>query len=59
LGLTIAQKIVQDHGGSLELESSFPGSTVILMALPCVSSRVGGIADIPHQPSASSSAADT
>lgn len=34
LGLTIAQKIVQDHGGSLELENSMPGETVILITLP-------------------------
>ena len=34
LGLTIAQKIVQDHGGSLELEHSTPGNTVILIRLP-------------------------
>jgi signal transduction histidine kinase len=34
LGLTIAQKIVQDHGGSLELEESVPGNTVMLMTLP-------------------------
>ncbi|HEY3927813.1 MAG TPA: HAMP domain-containing sensor histidine kinase [Candidatus Koribacter sp.] len=34
LGLTIAQKIVQDHGGYLELESSTPGETVVLISLP-------------------------
>lgn len=34
LGLTIAQKIVQDHGGSLELEHSAPANTVILIRLP-------------------------
>ncbi len=37
LGLTIAQKIVQDHGGSLELENSVAGCTVILMTLPAAS----------------------
>jgi signal transduction histidine kinase len=36
LGLTIAQKIVQDHNGSLELESSMPGRTVMRMVLPRV-----------------------
>ena len=36
LGLTIAQKIVQDHGGSLELEHSEPGNTVMLIVLPQV-----------------------
>jgi signal transduction histidine kinase len=34
MGLTIAQKLVQDHGGSLELEYSTPGNTAILMTLP-------------------------
>ena len=43
LGLTIAQKIVQDHNGSLELESSMPGRTVIRMVLPriCHKAAVG------------------
>jgi signal transduction histidine kinase len=36
LGLTIAQKIVQDHGGDLQLESSSPGSTVFLLLLPII-----------------------
>jgi signal transduction histidine kinase len=36
LGLTIAQKIVQDHNGSLELESSNPGRTVMRIVLPRV-----------------------
>ncbi len=36
LGLTIAQKIVQDHGGSLQLESSVPGRTVMKIVLPRV-----------------------
>ena len=36
LGLTIAQKIVQDHQGSLELESSAPGRTVMRIVLPRV-----------------------
>jgi signal transduction histidine kinase len=34
LGLTIAQKIVQDHNGSLCLESSMPGRTVMEIVLP-------------------------
>lgn len=34
LGLTIAQKIVQDHHGSLQLESSVPGRTVMQIVLP-------------------------
>lgn len=34
LGLTIAHKIVQDHGGTLVLESSEPGSTTFVITLP-------------------------
>jgi len=34
LGLTIAQKIVQDHHGTLRLESSAPGRTVMQIILP-------------------------
>jgi signal transduction histidine kinase len=34
LGLTIAQKIVQDHSGTLQLESSAPGRTVMRIVLP-------------------------
>lgn len=34
LGLTIAHKIILDHGGSLQLENSEPGSTVFLIVLP-------------------------
>ncbi len=34
LGLTIAQKIVQDHSGTLQLESSAPGHTVMQILLP-------------------------
>jgi signal transduction histidine kinase len=34
LGLTIAQKIVQDHHGSLQLASSIPGCTVMEIVLP-------------------------
>jgi signal transduction histidine kinase len=41
LGLTIAQKIVQDHDGSLQLECSRPGSTVMQIVLPRVSARRG------------------
>jgi signal transduction histidine kinase len=34
LGLTIAQKIVQDHSGQLQVESSSPGHTVMRITLP-------------------------
>jgi len=36
LGLTIAQKIVQDHSGTLQLQSSRPGRTVMQIVLPRV-----------------------
>jgi signal transduction histidine kinase len=39
LGLTIAQKIVQDHDGSLQVEQSVPGYTVMRIILPRVSAR--------------------
>jgi signal transduction histidine kinase len=39
LGLTIAQKIVQDHGGSLQLESSTYGQTVMQIILPRISRK--------------------
>ncbi len=34
LGLTVAQKIMQEHGGSIALESSAPGATVFKLFLP-------------------------
>jgi signal transduction histidine kinase len=34
LGLTIAQKIVQDHSGQLQVETSSPGHTVLRITLP-------------------------
>jgi signal transduction histidine kinase len=34
LGLTIAQKIVQDHSGQLQVEQSVPGCTVMQITLP-------------------------
>lgn len=39
MGLTIAQKIVQDHDGSLQLERSVPGCTVMQIILPKTSAR--------------------
>ncbi len=39
LGLTIAQKIVQDHDGSLQLQSSTFGHTVMEIVLPRVSRK--------------------
>ncbi len=40
LGLTIAQKIVQDHDGTLQLESSVPGRTVMQIVLPRVCKKI-------------------
>jgi signal transduction histidine kinase len=40
LGLTIAQKIVQDHDGTLRLESSVPGRTVMQIVIPRVCKKV-------------------
>ena len=37
LGLTIAEKIVQDHSGQLRVEESRPGRTVMRITLPSVS----------------------
>jgi signal transduction histidine kinase len=34
LGLTIAEKIVQDHSGELQVEKSMPGCTVMRITLP-------------------------
>jgi signal transduction histidine kinase len=39
LGLTIAQKIIQDHNGSLQLQSSTQGQTVMQIILPRVSRK--------------------
>ena len=39
MGLTIAQKIVQDHDGSLQLEHSEPGCTIMHIVLPKASTR--------------------
>ncbi len=52
LGLTIAQKIVQDHNGSLHLESSIPGRTVMEIVLPRVCSKKAAASD-PHVADAS------
>jgi len=41
LGLTIAQKIVQDHHGSLHMEFSGPGRTVMQVVLPRQSASRG------------------
>ncbi len=38
LGLTVVQKIMQEHGGSIVLESSAPGSTVFKLFFPLTAS---------------------
>ena len=38
LGLTVAQKILQEHGGSIMLESTTPGCTVFRILLPLIAS---------------------
>jgi signal transduction histidine kinase len=38
LGLTVAQKIIQEHGGSIVLESAAPGATVFKLFLPLTAS---------------------
>jgi signal transduction histidine kinase len=53
LGLTIAQKIVQDHHGSLKLESSVPGRTVMKIVLPRTAAKTAHAESNP--PSASQS----
>jgi signal transduction histidine kinase len=37
LGLTIVKKIVEDHGGTVALESTSPGRTVFRISLPSAS----------------------
>lgn len=44
LGLTIAQKIVQDHSGDLQVEVTTPGHTVMRITLPAaVAANVAGV----------------
>jgi signal transduction histidine kinase len=40
LGLTVVQKIVQDHGGDVAVENTSPEGTVFVVTLPLVSSSV-------------------
>jgi signal transduction histidine kinase len=43
LGLTIVQKIIADHGGSVDIESTRPGHTVFRLVLPfSLGPRPGG-----------------
>ena len=53
LGLTIAQKIVQDHNGTLRLESSVPGHTVMQIILPRVCRAASSSAERITDPSQS------
>jgi signal transduction histidine kinase len=47
LGLTIAEKIVQDHSGQLQVEESSPGCTVMLITLPLVTSLSAAGMELP------------
>jgi signal transduction histidine kinase len=53
LGLTIAQKIVQDHYGSLQLESSVPGRTIMRIVLPRTAVKMGDVDGNPRTTSQS------
>ncbi len=43
LGLTVVQKIVQDHGGTVSVESTSTAGTVMLVTLPLVQSAETGL----------------
>jgi signal transduction histidine kinase len=45
LGLTVVQKIVQDHGGDVTIEQTSPEGTVFRVQLPLVSSTAGSAAN--------------
>ncbi len=49
LGLALAQKIAQEHNGSVKLEESRPGRTVFVLSLP--RDRLGVTADSTQEPS--------
>lgn len=52
LGLTTVQKIIQEHGGDVQVEISAPGSTVFLLVLPRASPSpaLGGLRAAPQRP---------
>ena len=43
LGLTVVQKIVQDHGGTVAVESTSSAGTVVLVTLPLAESGTSGM----------------
>ncbi len=47
LGLTVVQKIVQDHGGTARVESSSTAGTVMLVTLPLAEDSAGRPTQIP------------
>jgi signal transduction histidine kinase len=55
LGLTLAQQIAQEHGGSIELEESTAGNTVFTINLPRAALQALGVTvekktSVPHIP---------
>jgi len=50
LGLTIVQKIVQDHGGEIVVEKTSELGTVFRLTLPLSSSAVSGVGQIRREP---------
>ena len=45
LGLTVVQKIVQDHGGDVTVEKTSPEGTVFRLLLPLASSSEGSVSE--------------
>jgi signal transduction histidine kinase len=50
LGLTIAQKIVQDHGGDLRIEKTSAEGTTILVTLPFLGATPAGYKVVTSTP---------
>jgi nitrogen-specific signal transduction histidine kinase len=57
LGLTVVQKIIQDHGGDITVESTSQAGTIFRVALPLISEpqqktnnreRVASVAPLTH-----------
>jgi len=50
LGLTIVQKIVQDHGGEIVVEQTSSQGTVFLLTLPLSSTAMSGVGQARREP---------